>query len=55
VAARFDNRDVSSLAKALREQRVLVAARRGQLRVSPHFYNNEQDLGTFADALGRLI
>jgi selenocysteine lyase/cysteine desulfurase len=51
VAARFENRDVSSLAKALRELRVLVAARRGQLRVSPHFYNNEQDLQTFAEAL----
>ena len=44
VAARFENRDVSALAKALKEQRVLVAARRGHLRVSPHFYNNEQDL-----------
>jgi cysteine desulfurase / selenocysteine lyase len=55
VAARFENRDVSALAKALREQRVLVAARRGQLRVSPHFYNNEQDLETFGDALGKLL
>ena len=54
VAARFENRDVSALAKALKEQRVLVAARRGHLRVSPHFYNNEQDLETFADALSNL-
>jgi cysteine desulfurase/selenocysteine lyase len=46
VAARFENRDVSALARALKEQRVLVAARRGHLRVSPHFYNNDQDLDT---------
>jgi selenocysteine lyase/cysteine desulfurase len=55
VAARFENRDVSALAKALKEQRVLVAARRGHLRVSPHFYNNEQDLETFAEALGKAL
>jgi cysteine desulfurase/selenocysteine lyase len=55
VAARFENRDVSALARALGEQRVLVAARRGNLRISPHFYNNEQDLETFADALGKLL
>ncbi|HEV8039846.1 MAG TPA: aminotransferase class V-fold PLP-dependent enzyme [Bryobacteraceae bacterium] len=54
VAARFENRDVSALARALKEQRVLVAARRGNLRVSPHFYNNEQDLETFAVALRKL-
>jgi len=55
VAARFQNRDVSALAKALQQRRVLVAARRGNLRVSPHFYNNEQDLETFADALRELL
>jgi selenocysteine lyase/cysteine desulfurase len=55
VAARFANRDVSALARALKEQRVLVAARRGHLRVSPHLYNNEQDLEIFAEALRRLL
>jgi selenocysteine lyase/cysteine desulfurase len=35
----------------LKEKRVLVAARRGHLRVSPHFYNNEQDLEMLQDAL----
>ena len=55
VAARFENRDVSALAKALKQMRVLVAARRGHLRVSPHFYNNEQDLETLSDALGGLL
>ncbi len=51
VAARFAKRDVSALARALKEQRVLVAARRGHLRVSPHLYNNEQDLEIFERAL----
>jgi cysteine desulfurase / selenocysteine lyase len=55
VAARFENRDVSALARALKEQRVLVAARRGHLRVSPHLYNNEQDLEIFERALRTLL
>ncbi len=55
VAARFENRDVSALARALKEQRVLVAARRGHLRVSPHLYNNEQDLEIFERALRGLL
>jgi cysteine desulfurase/selenocysteine lyase len=54
VAARFENRDVSALAKALKEHGVLVSARRGYLRVSPHFYNNEQDLEIFGETLGKL-
>jgi cysteine desulfurase/selenocysteine lyase len=55
VAARFENRDVSALARALKEQRVLVAARRGHLRVSPHFYNNEEDLDRLREALQALL
>jgi selenocysteine lyase/cysteine desulfurase len=55
VAARFENSDVSTLARALKEQRVLVAARRGHLRVSPHLYNNEQDLEIFEQALRACI
>jgi cysteine desulfurase / selenocysteine lyase len=55
VAARFENRDVSALARDLKEQRVLVAARRGHLRVSPHFYNNEQDLEVLERTLRTLL
>ena len=55
VAAQFANHDVSALARALKEKRVLVAARRGHLRVSPHFYNNEQDLDTLGRALRGLL
>jgi cysteine desulfurase/selenocysteine lyase len=55
VAARFEKHDVSALARELKEQRVLVAARRGYLRVSPHLYNNEQDLEIFQRALRALL
>jgi cysteine desulfurase / selenocysteine lyase len=55
LAARFDKQDVSAMARALKEQRVLVAARRGHLRVSPHLYNNEQDLVILQRTLGRLL
>ncbi|HLG96249.1 MAG TPA: aminotransferase class V-fold PLP-dependent enzyme [Bryobacteraceae bacterium] len=54
VAARFEARDVSALARSLKEERVLVAARRGNLRVSTHLYNDEQDLETLSTALRRL-
>lgn len=55
VAARFPGHDVSAIARELKDQRVLVAARRGHLRVSPHFYNNESDLETLSNALRRII
>jgi cysteine desulfurase / selenocysteine lyase len=55
IAARFADRDVSALARTLKEQRVVVAARRGNLRVSPHLYNNEQDLEIFGRALRALL
>lgn len=55
VAARFEHHDVSALARALKEQKVLVAARRGHLRVSPHLYNNGQDLEIFDRALRALL
>ena len=55
VAARFKNQDVSAMARSLRDQRVLVAARRGHLRVSPHFYNNDQDLNKLSSALRTIV
>lgn len=51
VAGRFRARDVAALARQLHERRILVAARHGHLRVSPHFYNNEQDLEVLSRAL----
>jgi selenocysteine lyase/cysteine desulfurase len=55
VAARFDGVDVSRLALDLKKRRILVAARRGHLRVSPHFYNNEADLEQLNAALRDLL
>jgi selenocysteine lyase/cysteine desulfurase len=55
VAARFENRDVSALSRALQQKRVLVSARRGHLRVSPHFYNNEEDLATLSATLHHIL
>jgi cysteine desulfurase / selenocysteine lyase len=55
IAARFDNRDVSALARTLAERRILVSARRGHLRVSPHLYNNEQDLEILERALRACV
>jgi cysteine desulfurase/selenocysteine lyase len=44
VAAHWPNRDASALARSLQAERIIVAARHGNLRVSPHFYNTEEDL-----------
>ncbi len=43
--------DAPALAARLREQRILVSARHGMLRVSTHFYNNADDLKRLAQAL----
>jgi len=54
VAAHWPDRDASALAKKLQEQRIIVAARHGNLRVSPHFYNTEEDLDRLQSALRDL-
>lgn len=54
VTARFPNADASALARELKARHVLVAARHGNLRVSPHFYNNQADLVRLAQILGEL-
>lgn len=55
VAARFPGREVGAIAARLRERRVLVAARHGYLRVSPHFYNDEEDLERMKAALRDVL
>ncbi len=55
VAARFPGRDPGALARQLKARKVLVSARHGNLRISPHFYNDETDLERFATALGELL
>ena len=51
ISASWPGRDVSALAKTLAERRIIVAARHGNLRVSPHFYNTEEDLDRLRTAL----
>jgi len=54
VIAAFPGVDASAAARALREQRVVVAARHGRLRISPHFYNDDGDLKRLETALKSL-
>jgi cysteine desulfurase/selenocysteine lyase len=51
VTARFAGRDAPAIARELQARKVLVAARHGNLRVSPHFYNDEADLARLGQAL----
>jgi selenocysteine lyase/cysteine desulfurase len=55
VIAGFPGGDASATARALREQKVVVAARHGRLRISPHFYNDEGDLERLETALEQLL
>jgi selenocysteine lyase/cysteine desulfurase len=55
VTARFTGRDAPALARELQARKVLVAARHGNLRVSPHFYNDEGDLARLERALPDVL
>ena len=51
VTAQFPGVDLSKLTVELKRRRIVVAARQGKLRVSPHFFNNDDDLSQFGEAL----
>lgn len=55
VCATFGAADVSALARRLQERRVLVAARKGALRVSPHLYNTEEDIEILVRELRAIL
>src|SRR5260370_17810810 len=55
VTAQFENQDARIIARELQARKVLVAARHGNLRVSPHFYNNEEDLERFEKELRGVL
>ena len=55
VTARFPGLDPSPLAVYLRERGVAAAARKGYLRVSPHFFNDEQDIAALGDSVREYI
>ena len=51
VTARFPEVDSSKLAVRLEKERIAVTARKGNLRVSPHVFNNEEDIEKLSAAL----
>jgi cysteine desulfurase / selenocysteine lyase len=55
VLAKLPGVDVSSFAKQLQSEGIVVSARKGHLRVSAHFYNDEQDIARLAEAVKRNI
>jgi selenocysteine lyase/cysteine desulfurase len=54
VALEREGVDPTAAAKALRARGVAVASRRGRLRVSPHVYNNADDIEQLAEGLKAL-
>jgi selenocysteine lyase/cysteine desulfurase len=55
VAVKFPGQDPSRLARELKARRVLVAARHGYLRISPHFYNTFEDLEQLDQELRKIL
>ena len=47
--------DPDQAARTFRQRGLVVASRRGRLRISPHVYNNEDDLGRLEEGLRDLI
>ncbi len=54
VAARFADLDASALARGLAQRGIIVSARHGNLRVSPHFYNDESDFAALVEGIRAL-
>jgi cysteine desulfurase / selenocysteine lyase len=53
VALEKSGVDPDAFALSAREQGIALACRRGKVRISPHIYNNADDLGRLASALSR--
>jgi selenocysteine lyase/cysteine desulfurase len=47
--------EVKELLKRLSEQSFVFSRRRGRLRVSPHFYNTEEEMDKFASAVREQV
>ena len=55
VAARWPDVDSGQLSLALKDRGILTAARHGNLRLSTHFYNNEEDITHLCAVLKDLL
>jgi cysteine desulfurase/selenocysteine lyase len=53
VALERDDIDPDTFARGLRSRGIALASRRGRIRISPHVYNNADDLDRLASALRR--
>ena len=51
----FKMHNVDEIVRKLEKRRIIVSARGGGIRVSPHLYNNEEDIDRLAQELGNLI
>ena len=51
VAIERDGVDPDRFVRFARDRGIALAARRGRVRISPHMYNNEQDVDRLAEAL----
>jgi selenocysteine lyase/cysteine desulfurase len=51
VTCSHEGHSPGSLYRLLQEQRIVTAPRAGRLRISPHFYNTEQEVDVLIDAL----
>jgi selenocysteine lyase/cysteine desulfurase len=55
IGLRFGGRDPRALAAALADARVFVSVRGDSIRVSPHVYNDANDIERFLDVLGNTL
>lgn len=55
IAVAREGLDVDACARALNDKKISVAARRGWLRLSPHFYNTPEQIDEFFSAIDEII